>query len=215
MSCSINLRIATGIYSITHKKSGKRYIGSTYCNFYDRWCAHRSTLQRKIHSSILLRRAWDKYSEEDSEFEVIEIGNVDLDKRELHFINLHKSYLPKHGYNISKETNNARLGHQQSKKTRKAISKKLKGIKRSDKTIKRMSESKVGENNPMYGKIHSKEYIEKRVKNNRKQVIRDDGKIYSSLKEAAIDIGALQQSVSASVRLGYKVKGWRFTYVTT
>jgi len=211
----MNLKIETGIYSITHKESGKRYIGSTYCNFYDRFCAHRSTLNRKCHSSILMQRAWNKYGEEAFEFEVIEIGSVDLDKRELYFINLYNSSIPKHGYNISKETNNARLGHQQSKKTKKAISKKLKGIKRSDKTIKRMSNCKIGENNPMYGKKHSQEYIEKRVKNNRKQVIRNDGKVYSSLKEAAIDLNASQQSISASVRLGYKVKGWRLNYVKT
>jgi group I intron endonuclease len=162
-----------------------------------------------------MQRAWNKYGEEAFEFEVIEIGSVDLDKRELYFINLYNSSIPKHGYNISKETNNARLGHQQSKKTKKAISKKLKGIKRSDKTIKRMSNCKIGENNPMYGKKHSQEYIEKRVKNNRKQVIRNDGKVYSSLKEAAIDLNASQQSISASVRLGYKVKGWRLNYVKT
>lgn len=208
----MNLKNNTGIYSITHKSSGKRYIGSTYCNFYDRFCAHRSTLNRKCHSSILLQRAWDKYGADAFEFEILEVGATDLDKRELYFINLHNSSNPKLGYNISKETNNARLGHQQSKKARKSISKKLKGIKRSEETKKKMSLSKTGNGNAMFGKKQSKEYIEKRIKGQRKQIIRDDGKIYSSLKEAAQDLNIKYQGISASLRLGHKVKGYRFIY---
>ena len=67
-------------------------------------------------------------------------------------------------------------------------------------------------NNPAYGKKQSKDLIEKRIKNNRTKVIRDDGKIYSSLQEAANDIGARYQGVSQSLRKGYRVKGYRFSY---
>lgn len=208
----MDLKTNIGIYSITHRSSGKRYIGSTYCNFYDRFCAHKSTLNRKCHSSILLQRAWDKYGPDAFEFEVLEICSSKLDERELYFINSLKSSKPKFGYNISKETNNARLGHQQSKKTRKAISKKLKGIKRSNITIKKFVESKTGPLNPMFGRKQSKETIEKRIKNNRKKVVRDDGKIYNSIREAAEDIKALQQGVSQALRKGYRVKGYRFSY---
>lgn len=208
----MNLNNTTGIYSITNKVNGKRYIGSTYCNFYDRFCAHRSTLNRKCHSSILMQRAWDKYGQDAFEFEVLEVINVDLDKREIYYINLYKSSLPEFGYNISTETNNARLGHQQSEQTREAISKKLKGIRRSKITIDKMVNSKIGVKNPMYGKKQSLEYIEKRVKGLRKSIIRSDGKIYPSLKEAARDMGVKYQGISASLRLGHTVKGYRFTY---
>ena len=162
-----------------------------------------------------MQRAWNKYGAEAFEFEVLEIGTVDLDQRELFYINQLNSSLPKFGYNISKETNNARLGHQQSKKSRKKISKKLKGIKRSIETKKKISISKSGSNNPAYGKKQTKELIEKRVKNNRKQVVRNDGKTYYSLQEAAKDIGAQYQGISQSLRKGHRVKGYRFTYGKT
>jgi group I intron endonuclease len=201
-----------GIYSITHKISSKRYIGSTYSNFYDRWCAHRSTLHRKCHSSILLQRAWDKYGSDAFEFEIIEINCENLHDRELHYINYFQSSDPMFGYNISKETNNARLGHQQSDSAKLKISLKLKGIKRSNETKQKISASKTGTGNPMFGKKQNKEHIEKRIKNNKKSVIRDDGKIYVSLKEAALDIEVLPQGISQSLRKGYKVKGYRFYY---
>jgi group I intron endonuclease len=208
----MNLKTNSGIYCIRHKISNKRYIGSTYCNFYDRFCAHRSTLNRNCHSSILMQRAWNKYGADAFAFEVLELGTIELDKREIYYINQYNSSLSKFGYNISKETNNARLGHQQSEKSRKKISKKLKGIKRSNKTIKKMVDCKVGIKNPMYGKKQSQEYIEKRVKRLRKSIIRDDGKIYSSLKEAASDMKVAYQGISASLRKGYRVKGYRFSY---
>ena len=208
----MNLRVDTGIYSITHVASGKRYIGSTYCNFYDRFCAHRSTLKRQCHSSILLQRAWNKYGKDAFKFEVIELGSVGLDIRELYFINQYQSSNPKMGYNISKETNNARLGHQQSKATKKKISKSLKGKKKPPGFGEHMSKTRSGKNSPTYGTKQSPELIERRVKNNRKKVIRDDGKIYASVNEAAEDIDALYQGVSQSLRKGYKVKGYRFTY---
>ena len=201
-----------GIYSITHKVNGKRYIGSTYSNLYDRWCAHRSTLHRKCHSSILLQRAWEKYGSDAFEFEIIEICRENLHVRELHYINSFKSSDPIFGYNISKETNNARLGHQQSDLTKQRISSKLKGIRRSDETRQRIATSKTGINNPMFGKKQSNEYIEKRTKNNKKPIVRDDGKTYLSIKEAALDIGALEQGVSQSLRKGHKVSGYRFFY---
>jgi group I intron endonuclease len=208
-----NLKKNTGIYSIVHKKSGKLYVGSTYCNFYDRFCSHRSTLNRNCHSSILLQRAWNKYGADAFEFKVLELGSSELHERELYYINLYKTYSPKFGYNISKETNNARLGHQQSTKTKRKISNKLSGIKRSKETIDKLSMSKLGALNPMYGKKQSKEYIEKRIKNNRKKIIRDDGKVYNSLQEAARDMQVNYQSISASLRKGYKTKGYRFSYV--
>jgi group I intron endonuclease len=209
----MNLKTDIGIYSITHVESGKRYIGSTYCNFYDRFCAHRSTLRRKCHSSILLQRAWDKYGINAFKFEILEIVSQKLDERELHYINLYKSSDPQFGYNISKETNNARLGHQQSTESKEKISKKLKGIKRSSETIKKISESRLGENNPSFGKKQTKETIAKRIKNNYVPLLREDGKKFSSLKEAARDLNCLPQAISQSLRKGYRAKGYRFFYI--
>ena len=75
-----------------------------------------------------------------------------------------------------------------------------------------MSRTRSGKNHHSYGTKQSPDVIERRIKNNRKKVVRDDGMTYNSINEAAKDIDAKPQGVSASVRLGYKVKGYRFTY---
>ena len=211
----MNLKTDIGIYSITHTSSGKKYIGSTYCNFYDRWCAHRSTLNRQCHSSILLQRAWNKYGSDAFTFDVIELGSVNLDVRELHFIKLHNSSNPKTGYNISKETNNHRLGHQQTGKSKKKISDKLKGTKRSKETIAKMSIAKSGSNSPSYDKKQSPELIAKRIRNNYTPVVRNDGEVYPSMKEAAAALNCPYQGIYQSIKKGHKVKGYRFSYVKT
>lgn len=209
----MNLKKTRGIYSITQISSGKRYIGSTYRNFYDRFCSHKAALRRGRHSSILLQRAWDKYGESDFKFEVLEVSDADLGKRELEYIKLYKSYDPKFGFNISRETSNCRLGHQQSLSSRKKISRALTGIKRSEHTIEKMRSAKSGHNNPMFGTKQSKELVERRVSKRRRPVVRCDGKIYSSISEAARDIGSLPQVVSQALRRGCRARGYRFKYL--
>lgn len=77
----------TGIYSITHLPSGKKYIGSA-CNIYTRWAAHRHLLRKDKHSSIYLQRAWNKYPSSEFEFVIVEVvGSADqLVEREQHWI---------------------------------------------------------------------------------------------------------------------------------
>src|ERR1035437_9586011 len=110
-----------GIYSIVGP-NGKVYIGSTTRNFYDRLCAHLSTLRKNKHSSILLQRAWNKYGEDAFEFKIIEELQIQQDciPREIANIQLYKSNDPLLGYNISEVKDN-RLGHTQSLETRRKI----------------------------------------------------------------------------------------------
>jgi group I intron endonuclease len=63
--------IQSGIYSITHISSGKRYIGSSV-NIKRRWNAHRSALSRKLCDNPHLQNAWTKYGKESFLFEVLE-----------------------------------------------------------------------------------------------------------------------------------------------
>lgn len=209
----MHLKKSRGIYSITQISTGKRYIGSTYRNFYDRFCSHRAALRRQRHSSILLQRAWNKYGESDFRFEVIEVADTDLHMRELYYINLFKSHDPNFGFNISRETDNARLGHKQSESSKQRISRALRGIKRSGLSRMRMSESKRGSNNPMFGIKQSRETVENRVSRRRKPIVRCDGKKYLSIAEAARDIGSLPQVVSQALRKGCRARGFRFKYL--
>jgi group I intron endonuclease len=63
----------SGIYSITHKESGRKYIGSSV-DIARRWNSHRSSLNRGVHENAYLQNAWNKYGSEAFLFEVIEIG---------------------------------------------------------------------------------------------------------------------------------------------
>ena len=60
-----------GIYFISNKVNGKRYIGSSK-DIEQRFRAHRSELNRGVHRNVHLLNAWNKYGEESFEFSVVE-----------------------------------------------------------------------------------------------------------------------------------------------
>lgn len=88
-----------GIYSITNKVNGKRYIGQTY-NFNYRWMRHRSYLKHNTEHNAHLQSAWNKYGEENFEFEIIEKCSFnELDDKEIYWINYFDS--KNKGYNFA------------------------------------------------------------------------------------------------------------------
>lgn len=50
----------SGVYTITHVKSGKVYLGSSK-NIRGRWRDHQSSLEKGSHRNRYLQRAWNKY----------------------------------------------------------------------------------------------------------------------------------------------------------
>lgn len=62
--------MSTGIYSIIHRATGHRYIGSS-ANISQRLRQHRSELCRNIHHSPFLQRAWNKYGEDAFVFQTL------------------------------------------------------------------------------------------------------------------------------------------------
>jgi len=63
---------SAGIYSITSKINGKRYIGSSI-RISDRWIEHKKQLKSNTHHSKYLQNHYNKYGENDLLFDVIEI----------------------------------------------------------------------------------------------------------------------------------------------
>lgn len=76
------------IYSIEHKESGRRYIGSAI-NQKRRWNMHRWQLRSNRHCNPYLQNAWNKYGEESFEFVVLEtvVDVSALCEREQYWIN--------------------------------------------------------------------------------------------------------------------------------
>jgi group I intron endonuclease len=92
-----------GIYSISHVKSGRSYIGSAVL-FFKRWSEHRMNLRRNKHPNKRLQNFWNKYGEDAFTFEIIEaIENPTkelLETREQYWIDCYKSADREIGFNI-------------------------------------------------------------------------------------------------------------------
>jgi len=130
--------IKSGVYQILNVINGKRYIGSSK-DILSRWRKHKQELQKRIHHSIHLQRAWNRYGEKSFVFEILESVlqgilsksefRIPLLAREQYYKDLYKSYNRRHGYDICPLAK-SRLG----------------------------SVGLAGSKNPMYGKIGDKHF---------------------------------------------------------
>lgn len=93
--------LQTGVYKITNKANGKSYVGSTTLTFKTRWRGHQIGLIRGDHGNIYLQRAWNKYGEENFQFEVLERCLPDrCIEREQYWLDALDSCNHNVGYNI-------------------------------------------------------------------------------------------------------------------
>lgn len=115
---------APGIYQITHKDSGRRYVGQAK-NIKRRWREHTRSLENGRHTSSYLQRAWDKYGAGSFAFSVIEICQIEaLDEREQ--LQLDQGA----DFNVLKFARSP-LGVKRSQETKDRISRALKGKPKS------------------------------------------------------------------------------------
>ena len=91
-----------GIYKITNKVNNKVYIGQSI-NIEGRFYQHKNCLNRNVGHNSHFQNAWNKYGEENFEFELIHIvSNVEeLNDLEIYYIKKYNSNNPKFGYNIT------------------------------------------------------------------------------------------------------------------
>ena len=122
------------IYSITNKINNKQYIGSA-TGHYRRKSQHIYMLRRGIHYNPHLQSSFDKYGESSFEFKVLEFVNdlIELEERELYYINKTGVTNPEIGYNIRPDCRtNLGLKWPEESKRRFSESKKGKRIPHMD-----------------------------------------------------------------------------------
>ena len=182
------------IYQIKNKVNGKIYIGST-ANIKRRWADHIYLLDRNIHHSLKLQRAWNKYGKDSFEFSILEEFESDNegDKyvREQYYLDLYKSYNRDIGFNISKNALAPMDGRHHSEETKRKFSETRKGKNHpwygkhhTEETRKKISESnkgiQAGEKNPFYGRHHSEETKNKISEANKGRHLTDEQKQHLS-----------------------------------
>lgn len=132
-----------GIYVIKNRVNGKVYIGQSI-NLKQRLQNHKRLLKQGKHENSYLQISVEKHGLSSFEFRVLEKCSVnELDERERYWISKFDSMNRKKGYNLESGGN---LGKVFSEERKKKI---------------------TGKGNPMYGKKHSKEFVEKIKRINR------------------------------------------------
>lgn len=123
------------IYCIYNKVNSKRYIGSATRDK-ERWRAHRHQLRGNYHFSTHLQSAWNKYGEDNFEFQIVEniafegLTNDELvkllKKQEEYWIKEYKTTDRNFGYNSRVECD-TNLGLKWPEESRKKFSESKKG----------------------------------------------------------------------------------------
>lgn len=132
--------LTSGVYAILNLFDGKIYIGSAK-DIKDRFSWHHRALETNKHHNILLKRAWDKYGEDNFIFFVLE-HTEDLLVREQYWMDRLCSYHPDSGYNLySKAGSSAKSKH--TEETKRKISKTNKGRVMSPETLANMSKAQL------------------------------------------------------------------------
>lgn len=127
---------SSGIYRIRNTLNGKCYIGSACC-FKKRWSGHRSHLNRGIHHSAALQRAWNKYGPSAFVFEILSLHHGELlIQHEQEAID---DLLPE--YNVCRVAGSS-AGRRTSEKTKALLAVAITGMQRSAETRARMSASR-------------------------------------------------------------------------
>jgi group I intron endonuclease len=185
----------SGIYCIENTVNHKKYIGQSV-NIYTRWKQHKNDLYNNKHRNNYLQKAWNKYGENNFNFQIIEKCDEDnLNEKEMYYINMFKTINRDYGYNLdsggsinrymSDESKfkmslaksyvfgekNSFYGKHHSDDTKRYLRELWNNNEWSDGVRSKMIENHAdvsGANNPMYGRKHTAQSKENMSKNTQK-----------------------------------------------
>lgn len=191
------------VYCVDNLVNGKQYTG-TAVDYGRRWCEHKSG-----HGSKILKAAFQKYGINNFNFEVIELlPENEAKELEMLMIEIFRTQSPC-GYNIT-------LGGEGTV-----------GFRPSKETRQKMSQSRMGVRNGMYGKSHSTEtkkkmsnqalkrtpitgetQARKGSSNGRAVHVLVGGKEYGCMKDAALEMGCHPETLYRKFRQYRETNIW-------
>lgn len=138
------------IYKITHKLSGKCYIGQTRYPLKSRWNQHC----HPNSDCVALKRAIAKYGADAFSVDLLAEykTNEDLNTAEEYYISFYNSLSP-YGYNLQA----GGYGHVPSEETREKMARAQLGRKHKEESKRKIGEAQIGEKHHMFGKHHTVE----------------------------------------------------------
>ena len=160
--------IICGIYSIENVVNHKKYIGQSI-NIKSRWCKHKVDLNNGSHDNDYLQKSWNKYGENNFEFEILEeCSEEELNEKERYYIDLYNTMNRDYGYNLKSGGQDKNYVTEYVKNKISESNKKYyeehpeAKIKSSINAYKQWSNPEIkakisGANNYMYGKTHTEE----------------------------------------------------------
>lgn len=146
------------IYIHKNKINGKIYVGQTSQKPEKRWENGNGYKTSSRFYNAIQKYGWNNFEH------IILFTNLTLEEaneKEAMLIELFQSHNDEFGYNIQTGGHNFSHSEETKKKIGQSNSIALKGKKHSEEFKKLMSEKFVGENNPFYGKTHTKETKQK------------------------------------------------------
>lgn len=150
----------TGIYQILNVSNGKRYVGSTGQEFYQRWNEHRYRLRGGKHPNTHLQNAWNKYGEKAFRFlKIRECEEDQLLAEEQWFLD---NWKPE--YNKTSAANPGFRGRKHTEEAKKKIGDSLRGRKHHSEEWKEKLREKMKGNTYWVGREHTEEH-KKRMSN--------------------------------------------------
>lgn len=136
-----------GIYKIINKTNGKYYVGSSLIPS-RRWKQHKYELNKNVHANDYLQRSWNKYSQDNFVFIIVEtlsptVSDDKLLEHEQKWLDIaREDYKNRKCYNLTFVANNPNMLLSDYSKAKRSAS--LKKVIKTNEWKKKISESHIG-----------------------------------------------------------------------
>lgn len=210
--------MTSGIYVFENKVNGKKYIGKSY-NIERRILHHINLLKKNKEDSPILNNAVSKYGIDNFDIYTLEeCDAASLSEREKYYIKIHGTH-GKNGYNAT-DGGEGMMGYKHTTESKKKISESKLGEKHPyfgkklpESHRKKMGRS--GEKHPNFGKQMSDEQKSKISKAHFGKVLSEQTKQKISVKSRKLSELGMKRKTAASKYLGVSKDGIYWISIVT